>query len=185
VVISKLAQSITFNQPSAMTMATADQLLSATSSATGGSYPVSYLSTTTGVCTIVASNDDRYVHVIAPGTCSITASQLGNGTYAAATSVVKTLVVSKLAQSITFTTPVAMTVSSGDQTLSATSSAAGSLTVKFTSTTPAVCTIIGTNTLHAVSAGTCSITASQAGNATYAVASNVIKSFVLASARRK
>jgi hypothetical protein len=78
-----------------------------------------------------------------------------------------------------------MTVTSADQVLSATSSAAGSLTVKFTSTTPAVCRIINGNTLQAVSAGTCSITASQAGNATYSAANNVIKSFVLASARRR
>jgi len=184
VVISKLAQSITFNQPSAMTMTSPDQTLIGRSNP-DISYPVFYASANTGICSVGIIGTSYYVHAVAPGTCSITATQLGDGTYAAAASVVRTFTIGKLAQSITFTTPVAMTVSSGDQVLSATSSAAGPLTVKFTSTTPAVCRIINGNTLQAVSAGTCSITASQAGNATYSAANNVIKSFVLASARRK
>jgi hypothetical protein len=160
-------------------------LLTATSSATGGSYPVTYASANNAICTIILSPTDSYVHVVAPGTCSITASQAGDGTYAPATNVVRAFSIGKLSQTITFITPNAMTVTSGDQVLSATSSAAGPLTVKFTSTTPAVCRIINGNTLQAVSAGTCSITASQAGNATYSAANNVIKSFVLASARRR
>jgi hypothetical protein len=146
VVISKLAQTITFSQPSAMTMASGDQLLGATSSATGGSYPVTYASANNAICSIVGSSPTFSIRVVAPGTCSITASQAGNGTYAPATTVVRAFTIGKLSQTITFTTPDAMTMASGDQTLSATSSAAGSLTVKFTSTTPAVCTIIGTNT---------------------------------------
>jgi hypothetical protein len=184
VVISKLAQSITFNQPSAMTTTSPNQTLIGRSNP-DISYPVLYASANIGICSVGIIGTSYYVRAVAPGTCSITATQLGDGTYAAAASVVRTFTIGKLSQTITFTTPDAMTMASGDQTLSATSSAAGSLTVKFTSTTPAVCTIIGTNTLHAVSAGTCSITASQAGNATYAVANNVIKSLIIATTKRK
>jgi hypothetical protein len=182
VVISKLTQTITFNQPSAMTTTDSNQLLGATSDQ-GVSYPVSYLSANTGICTIVTSALDRYVHVVAPGTCSITASQAGDGTYAPATSVVRTFAIGKLSQSITFNSIPAMTVSSADQTISASSSAG--LSVRFSSTTPKVCTIVSSNKIKAVSAGTCSITASQAGDASYLAAKNVIKSFVLASARRR
>ena len=184
IVISKVAQSITFSQPSAMTMISADQLLSATSSATG-SYPVSYLSTTTGVCTIVASGANRFVHAVAPGTCSITASQAGDATYSAAVSVVKTLVVAKIAQSITFIAPEGMTMTSGDQVLNATSSAGGSYPVRFTSTTTSVCKVVDGNILRAVSAGTCSVIASQPGDARYLPANNVSRSLILSTAKRK
>jgi photosystem II stability/assembly factor-like uncharacterized protein len=183
-VIGKLAQAINFNQPNAMTMTSADQLLSATSNATGA-YSVSYQSTTTGVCTISASGADRFVHVIAPGTCSITASQPGDAKYAAATSVVKTLVVARIAQSISFTAPEGMTMTSGDQVLNATSSAGGSYQVRFTSTTTSVCKVENGNTLRAVTAGTCSVVASQPGDTRYLPANNVSRSLILSTAKRK
>jgi len=166
-----------------MTTTSPDLLLTATSSATGGSYPVTYASANNAICTIILSPSDSYVHVVAPGTCSITASQAGNGTYAPATNVVRAFTIGKLSQTITFNAIPAMTVTSADQTISATSTSL--LSVRFTSTTPAVCTIVSGNKIKAVSAGTCSITASQAGNSTYSAAKNVIKSFVLASARRR
>jgi len=183
-VIGKLAQAINFNQPNAMTMTSADQLLSATSNATGA-YSVSYQSTTAGVCTISAIGADRFVHVIAPGTCSITASQPGDPTYAAAVSVVKTLVVAKIAQSITFIAPEGMTMTSGDQVLNATSSAGGSYPVRFTSTTTSVCKVVDGNILRAVSAGTCSVIASQPGDARFLPANNVSRSLILSTAKRK
>lgn len=62
--------------------------------------------------------------------------------------------------------PVSATASSG-------------LAVTFASTTPLVCTVSG-NTVTLLSAGMCSITASQAGNATYAAAAPVIQSFTVA-----
>jgi hypothetical protein len=75
-----------------------------------------------------------------------------------------------------------MTLRSGNQTLVASSSATGSYPITFTSTTTRVCKIINGNTLQAVSAGTCSITASQRGDANY-FANSVFKSFVLRSGR--
>jgi hypothetical protein len=183
VVISKLAQVITFNQSLAMTTTSPDLLLTATSDATGGSYPVTYASANNAICSIVGSSPTFSIRVVAPGTCSITASQVGDGTYAPATSVIRTFTIGKLSQSITFNSIPAMTVTSADQTISATSTSL--LSVRFTSTTPAVCTIVSGNKIKAVSAGTCSITASQAGNSTYSAAKNVIKSFVIATARRR
>ena len=186
VVISKLSQAIDFTQPTPMTVGAGNQELTATSNATG-SYVVTFASSNNGICTIVdgLAGVGRYVRVVAPGTCSITASQAGDTTYAAATAVVKTFVIPKLTQSISFTTPAAMTVTSDPQGLIASSNANGPLTVKFTSTTTRVCRIINGNTLQVVSVGACSITASQAGNATYAAARNVVKSLVLASGKRR
>jgi hypothetical protein len=173
--ITKNAQTITFTQPIAMTMTTADQALVATSSA-GISYPVSFTSTTTSVCTIV----NRAVHVVSAGTCSITASQAGDGTYSPATNVVETLTISKLTQTITFTQPTEMTVTSDPQTLVATSSAGGLYPVTFASTTSSICTVVN-GAIEAVAAGTCSITASQAGDEIYAAAVSATKSIAVAN----
>jgi hypothetical protein len=58
-------------------------------------------------------------------------------------------------------------------------SATSLLPVSFASTTPSVCPVSG-NTVTILSAGTCSVTASQAGNAVYAAAASVIQSFIVA-----
>jgi ABC-type tungstate transport system permease subunit len=60
-------------------------------------------------------------------------------------------------------------------TISATASSG--LTVVFYSLTPHVCTVSGT-TVTLVAVGTCTIEATQAGNADYAAASPVIESFL-------
>ena len=59
-------------------------------------------------------------------------------------------------------------------------SASSGLAVSFSSTTPAVCTVAG-STVTLVSAGTCSITAGQAGNSTYSAAASVTQSFAVTS----
>jgi len=177
ITITKLAQTITFTQPSAMTVTSTDQPLVATSNATG-SYPVTFTSTTLSTCTIV----NGAIHVVSAGTCSITASQAGDGTYAAASSVSKSITITKLAQTITFTQPSAMTMTTADQPLVATSNATGSYPVTFTSTTLSICTVVN-GAIKVVSAGTCSITASQAGDGTYAAAANVSRSISVMQAQ--
>jgi hypothetical protein len=56
--------------------------------------------------------------------------------------------------------------------------ASSGLPVTIVSTTPSVCTVSGT-TLTLVSGGTCSLTAQQAGNATFAPAPAVVRSFTV------
>ena len=80
----------------------------------------------------------------------------------------------KLSQTITFDTPSAMTVGGSTQTVAPTASS--SLTVTLTSTTTGICTV-AEFVITAVASGTCSITASQAGNANYEAAPDVIKTF--------
>jgi len=72
-------------------------------------------------------------------------------------------------QTISFTPPASGTVG-GTATLSAT--ATSGLTVTFASTTTSICTASG-NTVSYVGAGTCTITANQAGNANYNAAPQV------------
>jgi hypothetical protein len=80
-----------------------------------------------------------------------------------------------LAQTITFN-PISSQVQGTQLALSA--SASSGLTVSFASLTPTVCTVSGT-TATLVSPGTCTIQATQAGNAQYAAATPVKQSFTV------
>jgi hypothetical protein len=57
--------------------------------------------------------------------------------------------------------------------------ASSGLAVSLASSTPAVCTLNGSNVVTVINTGTCSITASQAGNANYAAAVPVIRTFTV------
>ena len=82
-------------------------------------------------------------------------------------------------QAITFTQPSDMVVGQPDATLDATSDSG--LAVTLASTTTDVCTVDGA-TVHAVSPGTCTLTADQAGDATYSAAPTVTRSFAVTAA---
>ena len=68
--------------------------------------------------------------------------------------------------------------------VSLSASASSGLTVSFSPGTPGVCTVSG-RTVTAVAAGTCTITASQPGDAHYAAAPPVTRSFRARAAARK
>jgi hypothetical protein len=86
------------------------------------------------------------------------------------------LTVPQLAQTITFGAIAAQTA--GTQ-LSLAASASSGLAVSYASASPSVCTVSG-STASFVGAGTCTITASQTGNITYAAATSVSQSFSVA-----
>ena len=69
-------------------------------------------------------------------------------------------------------------VASGAAPFTLTATASSGLAVAFTSSTPAVCTVSG-STVAILGAGTCSIVASQTGNAIYAAAPSVLRSFTV------
>jgi hypothetical protein len=79
------AQTITFNNPGAQTVGTPLTLIA---TATSG-LMVSFASATTSVCTVSGAT----ATFLAAGACSITASQAGNSTYAAATPVTQSFTV--------------------------------------------------------------------------------------------
>ncbi len=170
-----IAQAISFTAPGNQTLGTAPPALVASASS---GLAVSFASNTASVCTVSGNT----VTLVAVGTCSITASQAGNAGFAAATPVTNSFTVAAaplLAQTITFTSPGSQTLGTAPAPLSA--SASSGLVVSFASTTPGVCTVSG-NTLSLVAVGTCSITASQAGNSTYSAATPVANSFAVAAA---
>ena len=168
-IFDKTSQSITFTTPLPMRFGGSNQSVTPTASS---SLTVTLTSTSTGICTVAGF----VITAVGSGTCSITASQAGNSNYLAAFDVIRTFGILKATQSISFTTPSAMTVGESNQSVSPTSSS--SLTVTLTSTTLGICTVAGF-VITAVSPGTCSITASRAGNTNYEAASDVIQTFAI------
>ena len=89
----------------------------------------------------------------------------------------QTLTVAKANQTITFGVLANKTPSDPDFNVSA--SASSGLAVSFGAS--GACTVVGT-LVHITGAGSCTITASQAGNTNYNAAPNVIRSFTIAAA---
>jgi len=174
VTAAPLSQTIAFAQPSDTRVDQGPTVLSANASS---GLAVSFASNSASVCTVSGSS----ATLVATGTCSITASQAGSGTYAAAPSVTRTFQVTAalLSQTITFAQPSDTRVDQGPVSLSA--SASSGLAASFTSNDTSVCTVSGSSAAL-VAAGTCSITASQAGNGTYAAALPVTRTFQVAAA---
>ena len=104
--------------------------------------------------------------LLASGACSIQASQSGNGGYTAAAPVTQSFNVALKTQTISFAQIAPQTVGG---TLTLTASSDSGLAVSFASTTPAICSVSGTNATL-LAAGTCTIQASQEGSAQYAAA---------------
>ncbi len=149
------------------TLGTAPFTLSATVSS---GLAVSFASTTPAVCTVSGAT----VTLVAVGTCTIRATQAGNANYAAATPVNRSFQVTPESQTITFGALSNQTLGTAPFTVSATASSG--LAVSFASTTSTVCTVSGA-TVTLVAVGTCTIQATQAGNANYAAATPVNQSF--------
>ena len=127
----------------------------------------------------VATVSGNTVHIVGAGVTTITASQGGSTNYNSAPDVPQTLTVNKADQTISFTSLPDKAYGDSDFTLSAV--AGSSLPVTFVSGNTAVATITG-NTVHIVGAGTTTITASQAGDANYNPAPDVLQTLTVSKA---
>jgi hypothetical protein len=165
--VTKVSQTINFGALPNQPFGSAPFTVSAT--ATSG-LTVSFSSQTTRVCTVAGTA----VTLIAGGTCTIQATQAGNATYAAATSVSRSFTVTKASQTITFAALANQALSTASFALSATASSA--LAVSFTASPSTVCRVSGV-TVSLVAVGTCTIQATQAGNTNYSAATPVSQSF--------
>jgi len=170
--VTQANQTITFGTLSSQVFGAAPFTVGATASS---GLVVAFASTTPAICTVSGTT----VTLVAAGTCSIQATQAGNANYAAATPVSRSFQVTQASQTIGFGTLSSQVFGAVPFTVGATASSG--LTVGFASTTPAVCTVSGT-TVTLVAVGTCSIQATQAGNANYAAATPVSQSFQVTQA---
>ncbi len=167
--VSKAAQSIVFPVPGARSFGDAPSAMAATASS---GLPVTFASATLSICRISGVT----LSILAPGTCSVRASQAGDGRYVAAADVVRNFAVTKGAQSIAFRAIGDRPIGTGAVALVA--SATSGLPVALSSMTAATCTI-GAGTVSLVATGNCTIRASQAGNADYAAAVAVDRTFAV------
>jgi hypothetical protein len=167
---AKTDQTISFGPLGAKTFGDGDFAVSATSSS---GLPVSFAAG--GNCTVIGST----VHITAAGSCTITASQAGNSTYNAAPDVARTFSIAKANQTISFGALADKTYGDPDFTVSATASSG--LSVSFARS--GNCTMSGT-TVHITGAGSCTVTASQAGGANYNPAPDLVRSFSIAKANQ-
>src|ERR671919_743020 len=94
--VDKLDQTITFEAPSDRTYGDLDFDPDATATS---DLPVSYSSSTTGVCTIT---DDDKARIVGAGTCTVTASQAGDADHSAAGDVTRSFSVAPKALSGSF-----------------------------------------------------------------------------------
>ena len=164
--IAKSSQTITFGALSAKTFGDPDFALSATASS---SLTVTF--SATGSCSVTGST----VHLTGAGSCTITASQTGDSDYSAAPDVPQSFSIAKSSQTITFGALSAKAFGDPDFGLSATASS--SLAVTFSAT--GNCSVSAV-TVHLTGAGSCTITAAQAGDSNYNAAPGVPQSFSIA-----
>jgi uncharacterized protein (TIGR03437 family) len=170
--VTQASQTITFGALSNKAMGVAPFTIVATASS---GLAVTFTSTTLPVCTVVGAT----VTLMSAGTCMIQATQPGSTNYAAAPSVSQHFTVTQGAQTIAFASLANQAFGTAPFTVSATASSG--LAVTFTSMSSAVCTIAGAM-VTLVSLGTCTIQASQAGNANYAAALSVSQHFSVTAA---
>ncbi len=177
-------QSISFNTPSNRAFGTSNPLVATATS----KLPVTFTSLTPATCSVVVNSDGSVVAQSASNltgdanTCQIRASQAGDDRWAAAVSVTRSFTWTRVAQTITLTSPTSRFYG-GPRTVISASSTSG-LPVTIRTNTPTICSVTTVDSVTTVgyvdsmTAGTtaaCGLMASQAGDGTYAPASTVVK----------
>lgn len=167
--VPQCSQTITFDALGDKTYGNQDFTVSATASS---GLPVSF--SATGKCSINGTT----VHITGAGSCNITASQAGNTMYQAAPDVVRSFVIAKANQTITF--DELQPQAAGDS-LSIGATTSSGLPVSFS--VAGNCTLSGT-TVYLNSGGSCTITATQTGDANYNAAPAVERRFDISKANQ-
>ncbi len=168
IAVNKATQAITFPAIPATPLLTGSVSLNANASS---GLPVGFASTTSSVCTVTGST----ATLIATGTCTIKATQVGNGGFLAAAQVEQSFAVNQNSQSITFAAIAAQTVGTS---LKLSATATSGLQVSFTSTTAGICVISHTTAMF-IASGRCIIDANQTGNSDYSAATQIQQSFTV------
>lgn len=173
-----IANALTITTPSTGLGATYNSAYTLTVGTSGGATPLTFaiatgtlptglsLNTTTGVISGTPS-------AVGTQTISVRATDANGAT---ATTSSFAITVAKAAQTITFNTIAARTLNAGTLTLAPTASSG--LAVTLTPTNTAICTVSGF-VVTFLTSGTCSLTASQAGDGNYLAATSVIQTVTI------
>ncbi|MBK6748121.1 hypothetical protein [Ottowia sp.] len=169
--ITRLPQTITFTStaPGNATVGGATYTVAATGGGSGNEVTFTLdAASTAGACTIASG----VVSFTGVGNCIVNANQAGNANYSAAPQVQQTINVGKASQLITFDPlPTVLYGGTGTVTASTTATPGTSYPITF-STTSTDCSVSSAGVVTGINAGTanCQITATQAGDASYEVA---------------
>jgi hypothetical protein len=139
--------------------------------ASGGGSGNAVTFSSSGAC---SNAGDTFTMTSGTGTCTVAYDQAGDANYNAATQVTESVTAQKASQTITFAALPDKTYGDPDFTVSATSDSG--LPVSFGAS--GNCTVTGA-TVHLTGPGSCTITASQAGNANYSAAADVPRTFAI------
>ncbi len=142
-----------------------------TVTATSG-LPVVLSGVTNAVCTV----SKGVITFVTTGVCTVIAIQRGDSIYSPAPIVQRTFTISRFTQTISFAPLPDRALDAPPFTVAATASSG--LPVSFTASPASVCTLNGA-TVVLIAVGQCSITASQAGNATFPPAPSVTRTFAI------
>ena len=174
IAIGKADQTISFGALPDHTFGDADFTLSASSS---GGLGISFAAGAGSACTLTGAS----VHLTGVGSCSITASQGGDGNYNPAAGVTRSFAIAKAAQTITFAAIGNTAFGAPDFQISA--GASSTLPVSFAAS--GKCTVkplsAGFALVHLTAAGKCTVTASQGGDANRLAAPSVARTFTIAA----
>ncbi|MDA8777357.1 fibronectin type III domain-containing protein [Pontimonas sp.] len=174
ITVSKAAQSINFTSSVPVSAVSGTTY---TPTATASSALTVSIAITTGD-PAVCSLSSGVVTFVASGTCEITATQGGDSDYNAASSVTQTIVAGKINQTITFPS-----ISGKDfdaPAFSAGASVSSGRAVTYATSTPSVCAVTSsTGVISIKTIGDCTVTASSVGDASYAAASDVSRTFTI------
>ena len=163
--LAQLCQTIAFGQLPTETYGDPDFGVSATASS---GLPVSLAAS--GPCTVSGAA----VHLTGAGSCTVTASQAGDANYNPAPDVSQTFAIAKASQTIAFGRLANKTYGAPDFRVSA--RASSGLPVSFAGS--GHCTVRGA-TVHLTGAGSCTVIASQTGDARHNAAPRVSRSFLI------
>lgn len=171
--VTQAAQTITFPNPTSIKF---NETYTLDATASSG-LPLTYINVgPSNVCTLSGG----LIIAVAPGDCSIEATQGGNTNFSAATPVVKVLVITKAPQNITFPQPANISTG-GTVTLGATSDSG--LAITYSAVGPSgICQLESDNiTITALATGTCTVTANQSGDSNYYAATSVVRTFTISA----
>ncbi len=168
--VSKVAQAIGISTHAPANATYGDHF---TVAATGGASgnPVTYGSS--GSC----SNTGAHYTMTGSGQCTVTYDEAGSTEYSAAPELTETVTGHKADQTITFVTPASHTYGNSDFDPGATSSSGDAVSYGASG----ACTI-ASGKVHLTGAGSCTVTANQAGDANYNAAAQVQRTFSVGKA---
>jgi hypothetical protein len=168
VTVAALAASVRVGDPDLALSATVT--FSPSNAGTAG--VITWSSETPAVCSIVANK----ARLLTAGTCTVKATAAASGNLLSGSGTQSTTVsaaaVVAAAQTVTLTGPTRVVVDLDG--FGVVSSASSGLPVVYATTTPAICTVTAAGLVVAIAEGTCEITSSQAGNASWLAATKTL-----------